>query len=194
MNTSIFLFRKVAGIIYSLKFDVFDIAVTDYVLEDDGFFTFDVTFQSKSLFNDFYSFVCKHLTEDTAFEYKVNEKSYHGHFGALIYDIDYNVRFYMTSLPDKDNDNHFETVLRFNLPKIIHNQEKRISSLVDILTEKGFITKDNSDNFLPYLPYQQDSNMDFMHQVKNLNEYLQYTNSTMNDIRNYIKEKEETLF
>lgn len=182
------------GTIYSLKFDIFDIAVADYVLDYNSIFAFDVTFQSKNLFDDFYSFVYEHSTEDNSFEYKINEKSYHGRFGALIYDTDYNVRFYMTTLSYEDDYNNYESVLRFNLPKIIHNQEKRISALVGILTEKGFITKANLDNFLPYLPYQQDGNMDFTHQVKNLDEYLQYTHSTMNDIRNEIKENEKTSF
>lgn len=177
---------------HSLKFDSFNITVNDCVLDGD-LYVFDVKFPIKDFFDLFESYCSNHCSDENSFNYSVDGVSYHGRFGALIYDINYNARFYMTTAPNEPFNTHV-SAYEFNMSRIIHNHEERISTLIDILSQKNFLTDSDIAKLSPYLPYKKGCDMDFTRQVKNLDQYLDACSSTMEDIRNDIKENEHNAF
>jgi len=162
---------------HCLKFDNFSIDVADYLL-DRNWLTFDMKFSNKEDFNKFTEL---HQVSQPL-EYKVDESSYCGYFGAFIFDVDYNVRLYMTTdmqHPAKvDKGNAFQ----YNLPHVIQNHEKRINILIEILTQKNLLSENDLEKLSSYLPVT-DYKIFMHHQVPNLSDYLKASCSTMEDLR-----------
>lgn len=164
-----------------LKFDNFSLLPTDFVL-DDNLLAFDLSFDSKESFDKFDLFYIEHIDDKNSFDFQLDNSTYHGRFGALIYDLEYNARFYMTTAPYNMSSPLFMDVINFNTPEILNNHEKRLLSLVEILVEKNILTKDEANAFSPYLtPYEKG--IDIKRQVRCLNDYLVATENTLDDIR-----------
>lgn len=170
-----------------LKFESFNINPTDFVLNTENeLFAFDIKFSSKEAFKEFDDFYQKHIDDEDSFDYIVNNESYHGRFGALIYDIEYNARVYILTAPAEMGRSFFTmSVTEFNTPNILINHEKRLNLLTSMLIEKGILNDDEASKFTSYLT-TTDNGMDVRRQVKCLNDYLIEISSTLDNIRNDI--------
>lgn len=169
-----------------LKFDSFTVTPTDFVLDqDNNLLAFDIAFDSKESFDEFDSFYINHLDDENSFDFQINADSYHGRFGALIYDLEYKARFYMTTAPYNSGRPFFMSVTNFNTPEILNNHEKRLLLLVKLLSEKSILTKDESNMFSSYLT-PCEKGIDIKRQVKCLNDYLIEAEDTLDDIRQEI--------
>lgn len=169
----------------SLKFDSFEFPITDFALLGN-IIALDASFTTKESFDELQAIASTHNTYGNTYEYQLNEVTYQGRFGNFISDIEYNVRFYMTTTPDNtDYSTQNTNVLNYNLPRILHHQEKQISLLTDMLVRKGVLSSTDADMFAPYLPINEihDININWWTQVKCLNSFLIETKQTLNDLR-----------
>lgn len=164
-----------------LKFDYFSLSPTDFVFSDD-LLAFDLSFDSKESFDKFDLFYVEHIDDKDSFDFQLDDSTYHGRFGALIYDLEYNVRFYITTAPHDKRPSPFMDVINFNTPEILKNHEKRLLSLVDLLTKKNILSKDEANTFTSYLT-PCENGIDIKRQVRCLNDYLVATENTLDDIR-----------
>lgn len=164
-----------------LKFDNFSLSPTNFVFFDN-LLAFDLSFDSKESFDKFDLFYIEHIDDKNSFDFQLDNSTYHGRFGALIYDLEYNARFYMTTAPYDKSRSPFMDVLEFNTPEVLINHEKRLLSLVDLLTQKNILTKDEANAFSSYLTPCKKG-IDIKRQVRCLNDYLVETENTLDDIR-----------
>ncbi|NBI60633.1 hypothetical protein D3Z53_21935 [Lachnospiraceae bacterium] len=170
---------------HSLKFDSFEFPITDFVLLED-IIALDANCATKESFDKLSKLAFTHNTIGSIYEYQLDEVAYCGHFGNFISDTNHNVRFYMTTTPNNTNAPSFYTnVLEYNIPRILHHQEKQISALVDLLVNKGILASTEAVMFAPYLPINEthDVNINWWTQVKCLSSYLTETKQTLNDLR-----------
>lgn len=169
-----------------LKFNNFSLSPTDFAIYDD-LLAFDVCFCSKESFDKFDSFYVDHIDDENSFDFQIDDSTYHGRFGALIYDLEYNARFYMTIAPVKPSYTTYKSAFEYNAPEVLMNHEKRLNFLIDILKSKGIINDDDASNLSSYLTTTENG-IDIQRQVKCLSDYLKANQSTLDDIRNEITE------
>ena len=169
-----------------LKFDTFSLFPADFVLSDD-LFAFDISFDSKESFDKFDSFYIAHCDNENLFNFQIDGSAYHGRFGALIYDLEYNARFYITTAPFKYSIPECISVFEYNAPAVLINHEKRINFLIDILKAKGILSQCDALSLSSYLT-ATEKGIDLERQVRCLSDYLKASKSTLDDIRNEITE------
>lgn len=170
---------------HTLKFDSYNLPIDDYVLDDD-ILVFDTKFPSKDALNAFIQMSSKYCKSGTYYKYQVDTKDFTGRFGNFVYDVENNLRFYMTTSPDTMSYHPHDTVLEYNTSRVINDCERRISMLVDLLQNNGIISSENANMFSPYLQPNGERGVDLCHQVKCLKDYLELTKSTIDDIRKNI--------
>lgn len=171
---------------FILKFDTLKIPINDFCLDDD-LLVFDAKFDSKEDFEKFVAYYENHTEDKFSFDYSIDNAQYHGRFGSLVYDVDYNVRFYMLTTPYEGRNLGLNfDVLHYNMPYILQNHEMRINILIDILKQKSVLNEPDLERLQSYLPVN-DYKIDLYRQVKNLQVYLETTESTMADLRNDVK-------
>lgn len=167
---------------FELKFDTFNLQITDFAV-DGNLFAIDIHFPSKEYLKKFSVFYSNHIQDEYSFDYVLNGTMYHGRFGMLVYDIDFNARFYMTTVPNDYILHSSAHVLEYNLLEILTEHEKRISTLVNILFEKNLLNDDDLSKLVSVFG-ASESEIDFSHKVKNLDDFLLKNGSTLNEIRN----------
>lgn len=164
-----------------LKFDSFSIEVTDYLL-DGNWLVIDASLATKEEFDKFKAFHLQHhLTDEYLLNFTLDNTSYCGSLGAYTYDIEYNIRLYVSTTPFRESLSE-ESVFIFNLQKVLENHEQRLTAITNILKRNNLITEDETLDLKPYLPI--DRFIFAMHrQVPNLNKYLLDTHSTLEELR-----------
>ncbi|KJJ66858.1 hypothetical protein [Clostridium sp. FS41] len=164
-----------------IKFDSFGIEVTDYLL-DDNWLVIDASLATKEEFDKFKDFHLQHhLTNENLLNFTLDDTSYCGSLGAYTYDIEYNIRLYVSTIPFKESLSE-ESVFSFNLQKVLENHEQRLTAITKILKRNNLLSEDEALDLLPYLPI--DHFIFAMHrQVPNLNKYLLDTHSTLEELR-----------
>lgn len=167
---------------HTLKFDSFSLPIDDYVLDDD-ILIFDTKFPTRDALNAFLLIHSGHCESGNYYKYQVDAENFTGRFGNFLYDIENNIRFYMTTTPDTMSYHPQDTVLEYNTSRAINDCEKRISMLVDLLQNSGIISSENANMFSSYLPQNGERGIDLCHQVTCLKDYLELTKFTINDIR-----------
>ena len=160
-----------------LKFDNFSVNVTDYGV-DGSWLVFDIKFSNKE---DFDKFTIIHQVKEPL-NYKIDELSYYGYFGAFIFDAEYNVRLYMTTNTECSAEGVAGNVFQYNLPHVIQNHEKRINILIEILKSKDLLDENDLGKLSSYLP-TTNYEIFMQHQVPDLNKYLKAAHSTLEDLR-----------
>lgn len=169
-----------------LKFETFSFSPIDFVLSGD-LLAFDISFDSKESFDKFDAFYVNHITDEKSFDFQIDGTAYHGRFGALVYDLEYNVRFYMTIAPVESSVAIYKSVFEYNAPAVLMNHEKRLNFLIDVLKSKGILNGDDASNLSSYLTVTEKG-IDIQRQVRCLSDYLKFSESTLDDIRKEITE------
>lgn len=166
---------------FLLKFDTLEIPINDYLL-DGEWLVIDANLATKEMFNKFSDFHLKHhLTDDNPLNFTLNNVSYQGSLGTYIYDIDYNIRLYI-STTQINKPLKRRTAYDVNLPKIMENHEKRLTTLTQILKRNNLLSNDEELSLEPYLPI--DNFMFALYrQVPDLNKHLKENHSTLEELR-----------
>lgn len=166
---------------YTLETENLKLAILDFV-NDRGIIAIDMKFDGKELFDAFLEFSGQHGTEETALDYEIHRTKYHGHFGLIVYDVNYNVRFYMTTTPEKNDYGLTVNIWKDNATRIIENQRVAITKIVTILRNAKLASEDEVNEIMQYVPVVEYG-FAIGHRVSDLQKYLIDTKETMKDLR-----------
>lgn len=169
---------------YSFEFNSLRIPVIDYC-HDNSLLALDTIFKSETSILDFLTYCEKHRTDNTAIDFKVDGNTYHGHFGLVVYDSAHKARIYMTTTPDKHetcagNYNVFDQ----NILTTLNNHKNAIQVIVRALKQNGVLEARDLAALSDYLPDDDYTENVFLQRVKDIEDYLAITKTTLNDIRN----------
>lgn len=159
-----------------LKLDMLDF------VNVNGLIAIDMKFDGKETFEAFLEFSEKHSDDDTSLDYGIDGEMYHGHFGLIVYDVNYNVRFYMTTNPEKNNFGIRVNIWKENATRIIENQRNAIEKIANILCNAKLATKDDMNEILQCIPIEEYG-FAIGHRVPDLQKYLIDEKETMEDLR-----------
>lgn len=169
---------------YYLKFASFCISVTDYCHEH-SLLTLDIDLKNSSTLQSFLAYYESHHTNSISIDYELDGSQYHGRFGLLVYDHNYKARVYITTVPD----DYVPSVLNYNIfnqnvISVLNNHKKSIEVIINALKRNDLLNIHDLAQLSDYLPDTDYNEIMFNHKVFDLNDYLDITNDSLDDIRN----------
>lgn len=173
-----------------LNFSQFRIKIVDYYIDDtNDFVGFDLSLNPGDA-SEILKFVEPYRKEHKIIEYYIDENRYNGNFGNFIYDSKGNARLWMTTKPTNKPSTDTLTsmvvtknsVPYYNLLRAFVDLEKRFNMLTDLLKGKDIITQEEMKNIGYYLS-PKDEGVEINSEVKDLKEYLEDTDDTLDSIR-----------
>lgn len=166
---------------HTLQFNEIKLYISDFA-NIDGIIAFDTKFESKDAFENFLNFSKKYTSDDASIDYNVDKETYHGHFGLIVYDINYNVRFYMTTNRDCYSTGTRQNIWKENVNRILNNQRVAIEKIAQILSDNNLASSDDVNDILKMIP-AEEYGFAIGHLVTDLNKYLSDGKETIVDLR-----------
>lgn len=171
-----------------LKFEKFELDVIDY-LYDDIYVGCDIKMDPNYLINEFLPYVHEYIEKRYPLEISIADDSFEGYLGNYTFDTKGNVRLWLVKEYIETSKNKLTdmTVSRYsvqylNLVKYVRQHEVKINKLVKLLKSKNVIDESEAQMFNSDFQIFEDD-IDFNHEVTDLNEFLSYTDERLNDIR-----------
>lgn len=158
------------------------ILINNY-LKKNNLYIIDAKFQSKEEFDNFMDLYEKHEFERGIFRFEIGGKCFEGWFGRMMYDLNYNVRFYVGIYNENEKLDRNDGGNAYSIGRSILGLGKAVRALCSILYEKDILSQEQRAKILEMMD-TPETMMELRDLMEDLPLYLKSNHATIEDIRN----------
>lgn len=159
-----------------------EISINNY-LPKNNLYIVDAKFQSKEEFDDFMAIYEKYEFEKGIFRYEIGGKCFDGWFGRMMYDLNYNVRFYVGVYNENEKLDKNDGGNVYSTGRSIIGLGKAVRELCGILYEKEILSQEQKDK-ISEMMNTTETMIELRDLVEDLPLFLKSNHATIEDIRN----------
>lgn len=158
-----------------------EILIEDY-FEERKMYTIDAKFQSAEEFEKFVVIYEKYGFEKGIFRFEIGGKCFDGWFGKMMYDLNYNARFYVGVYDENEKLDRNDRGKAYSIGRSVLGLGKAIRELCNILYEKEILSKDQKDK-ISEMMNTPGTMMELRDLFEDLPLYLKSNHATIEDIK-----------